>query len=99
MSVRQGIRVTSSTTGMPSHGFEEFRVNYVYGGSNPAEDEVVSAPLSESSSARKRRRMEKLAELEAIDPPLSLAEKARRMGLAPKTVRGYIRELGEAGHD
>ena len=92
MTAYQGVRVTSLTTGTPSHHFEEYRVNYVWGGSK-ADEETVSAPLAESSAARKRRRLEKLAALQAEHPDLSLAEKARLMGLADKTVRRYLREL------
>ncbi len=92
MTAHQGYRVSATTTGIASSPFEHLRVNYVYGG-DEHDDEPFSASMAESSADRKRRRLARLAELEAIRPPLSLAETARRLQVSPKTVRGYRDEL------
>lgn len=94
MTAHQGFRVAATTAGIASSPYEHLRKNYVYGG-DEHDDEPARVSLADSSAERKRRRLAALAELEAIDPPLSLAEKARRMQLAPRTVRGYLAELRE----
>lgn len=96
MTAYQGVRVAATTTGIASSPFEEYRVNYVYGG-DKRDDEPFSASMADSSAERKRQRLAKLAELQAIDPPLSVAEKARRLQVASRTVREYERLL--AGQD
>jgi len=92
VTAHQGFRVAATTTGVASSPFEHLRVNYVYGGGKH-DDEPFSASMAESSADRKRRRLARLAELEAIDPPLPLAEIARRLEVSPKTARSYRAEL------
>lgn len=94
MTARQGFRVTSLTTGTPSHKFEHLRKNYVYGGDKRDDGgDDISAPLADSSAERRRRRLEQYQALAAERPALSLSEIARRMQLAQKTVRRYRDEL------
>jgi hypothetical protein len=93
MTAHQGFRVAATMTGTASSPFEEYRINYVYGGDDHDGKPPPSSSMAESSADRKRRKRARLAELDAHDPPLSLSEIARRMQLAPKTIRGYRAEL------
>lgn len=90
MSARQGYRVAGTTAGVTSSPFEHLRIDYVWGGSK--QDEPGTASMAESAVDRKRQRLAKLAELDAIDPPLAQAEIAFRLEVSPKTLRSYRRE-------
>ena len=93
MTAHQGIRVGATTASSPSpSGFEHLRINYVYGGDK--RDEPFSDSMAESSVDRKRQRLARLAELDAIRPPLTQLEIACRLGVSPKTLRSYRREAG-----
>jgi DNA-binding XRE family transcriptional regulator len=62
---------------------------------DPATHDPDSEPMTfaESSAERKRRRLEHLKTLQAVRPPLSRSDMARRLGVSRRTLIAYQGEL------
>ena len=101
MSPHQGIRVSSLTTGVPSHRFEHLRINYVYGGSGGGDDDDddddQGTALPAGNLEKGKARAARLALFAAARAEgASVAEAGRAAGVTPTTAKAYRRELEQA---
>lgn len=101
MTVRQGIRVTSSTSGSPSPGIEELSGGYRFNGIpgwNPAAGVHGETPEPQPSACRevnegkKAARFRRFCELRTAGVSVLRAAQDPAVNVSPKTARSYEAE-------